>query len=319
MEYDLDSLTLMLNTIALIASGFAIYYFTQIYSQLKKGPLAWLLLVVTSIFLIATSLIPTLLFIFNSFDLYLVFLLFALWVAVYTSFFAGAGFVLFQAFARIPKASLGKYLTGSLQFQQVEAPMREKASNDSASRNILVKYKKDYRFEDGVIQIASSNIKVANILLISVQPQIKAYRKELAEFLDIGTMKIVELTENKLSHEKNMIQIPFKDTESIKEIITKAPKGTLVIMDSLSEYIKKLGFDAAFKNLSIINEIISMEKGFIGFVDLDMHQDSEIDILEDLFITKYYINNENMEMEKGTDRYAGPINNFIEYKEFALR
>ncbi len=89
---------------------------------MERGSLAWALLAVTAVFLIATSLIELV----SYSDLEFTTLLFTYRDAVYTTFFAGAGYVLYRAFTRIPTESLGRFLAEGLKF---EKPVPVKKAN----------------------------------------------------------------------------------------------------------------------------------------------------------------------------------------------
>lgn len=89
---------------------------------MERGSLAWALLAVTAVFLIATSLIELV----SYSDLEFTMLLFTYRDAVYTTFFAGAGYVLYRAFTRIPTESLGRFLAEGLKF---EKPVPVKKAN----------------------------------------------------------------------------------------------------------------------------------------------------------------------------------------------
>lgn len=108
-------------SISLSAGIAAIYFWVRIYLETQKGSIAWLLLALTAVFLISTS-------IFQSVavsnpdpvitETMLLFLGF--WGAVYTSVFAGAGLMMFNAFKMIPREKLGDFLIEGMVFQNTQ-------------------------------------------------------------------------------------------------------------------------------------------------------------------------------------------------------
>src|SRR6056297_2301103 len=115
---DIILIHIIFISISLSAGIAAIYFWVRIYLETQKGSIAWLLLALTAVFLISTS-------IFQSVavsnpdpvitETMLLFLGF--WGAVYTSVFAGAGLMMFNAFRMIPREKLGDFLIEGMVFQ----------------------------------------------------------------------------------------------------------------------------------------------------------------------------------------------------------
>ncbi|MBN2110997.1 MAG: DUF3795 domain-containing protein [Methanosarcinaceae archaeon] len=97
----------------------AIYFWVRVHLETQKGSVAWLLLALTAVFLIAASIFSSLA-VSNSDPLItetiLIFLGF--WGAVYTTVFAAAGFIMFNAFRTIPREKLGDFLLEGMIFQK---------------------------------------------------------------------------------------------------------------------------------------------------------------------------------------------------------
>ncbi len=103
-----------------LATGMAaIYFWVRVHLETQKGSIAWLLLALTAVFLITTSIFSSVA-VSNSDPLVtetiLIFLGF--WGAVYTSIFAAAGFMMFNAFRTIPREKLGDFLLEGMVFQK---------------------------------------------------------------------------------------------------------------------------------------------------------------------------------------------------------
>ncbi|MDW7731907.1 MAG: DUF3795 domain-containing protein [Methanolobus sp.] len=97
----------------------AIYFWVRVHLEAQNGSIAWLLLALTAVFLITTSIFSSVA-VSNSDPLVtetiLVFLGF--WGAVYTTIFAAAGFIMFNAFRTIPREKLGDFLLEGMIFQK---------------------------------------------------------------------------------------------------------------------------------------------------------------------------------------------------------
>ncbi|MDY6965001.1 MAG: DUF3795 domain-containing protein [Halobacteriota archaeon] len=107
-------------TVASFFSGsLAIYFWLNVYNEVKKGSIAWLLLALTAVFLIAASIFPMIVIAQpekNLGDVMIVFL--AFWSAIYTTTFAVAGYLIFRAFRTVPKESIGDFLLEGMAFQK---------------------------------------------------------------------------------------------------------------------------------------------------------------------------------------------------------
>ncbi len=139
------SLIEVLGWISVIAGSVAIFYWIKIYKELNKGSLAWLLLTLSSIFMITT---PMYFYFYNTGIFRPEFIVFALmfWGAVYVSFFAAAGYTLNRTFTRVPRGSVGKYLMEGFQFREID-PIEKIDEKDSPLEVISKQEKEKARSE----------------------------------------------------------------------------------------------------------------------------------------------------------------------------
>ncbi|MDY6931071.1 MAG: DUF3795 domain-containing protein [Halobacteriota archaeon] len=110
---------IIFTIISFFSGSLAIYFWIGVYNEVKKGTIAWLLLALTSVFLITSSIFPMIVITQpqpNLNDVALVFLSF--WSSLYTTTFGVAGFLIFRAFRTVPKENLGDFLLEGLTFQK---------------------------------------------------------------------------------------------------------------------------------------------------------------------------------------------------------
>lgn len=221
-----------ISLVSLISGYIAIYYWIKIYKELNKGSLAWLLLTLTSIFMVTT---PFYYLISRGSILNLEFIVLALvfWGAVYVSFFAGAGYTLDRTFGRVPRGDVGKYLIEGFRFSdttmidnisedkndetnQLKADDNLKDTNLTNSEkeqyktddskqsirglpfflgnNALIQYTNSERYEDALIEVTLGFLSGgSNVVLFTSKPRVKVYKKELKTQLELGVVKIVDI------------------------------------------------------------------------------------------------------------------------------
>ncbi|TGC10717.1 DUF3795 domain-containing protein [Methanolobus halotolerans] len=97
----------------------AIYFWVRVHLETQNGSIAWLLLALTAVFLITTSIFSSVA-VSNSDPLITetILIFMGFWGAVYTTIFAAAGFIMFNAFRTIPRAKLGDFLLEGMVFQK---------------------------------------------------------------------------------------------------------------------------------------------------------------------------------------------------------
>ncbi|MDY6865433.1 MAG: DUF3795 domain-containing protein [Halobacteriota archaeon] len=110
---------IVFTVISFFSGSLAIYFWIGVYNEVKKGTIAWLLLALTSVFLITSSIFPMIVISQpqpNLTEVALVFLSF--WSSLYTTTFGVAGFLIFRAFRTVPKENLGDFLLEGMTFQK---------------------------------------------------------------------------------------------------------------------------------------------------------------------------------------------------------
>ncbi|MDY6958069.1 MAG: DUF3795 domain-containing protein [Halobacteriota archaeon] len=110
---------IVFTVISFFSGSLAIYFWIGVYNEVKKGTIAWLLLALTSVFLIASAIFPMIVISQpqpNLTEVALVFLSF--WSSLYTTTFGVAGFLIFRAFRTVPKENLGDFLLEGMSFQK---------------------------------------------------------------------------------------------------------------------------------------------------------------------------------------------------------
>ncbi len=267
--------------LSLISGSLAIYFYIQIYRRLAKASLAWLLLTVASIFMIGIPLIPTAMLIKNSLDLTLLILLLCYWSAVYTSFFAAAGYVLYKAFVYVPRKSIGKFI-----FEGYERKRLKPLKNETLkklSKYVLIIHTPEERYEDAIIKLSLMHIgEERGVAIVTSKQKAKALKEYLKEFI-----------------------------ESKKISITKKPQDADIARDSL------LIFDLSMNNIDydFLASYIEQFKGcrFVAFAD------KRNAFLEGLFIDLFELRDGVIRSIKSKERVTIPVESIIDYTAYNLR
>lgn len=272
------------SVISLLSGCIAIYFFLRIHREMERGSPAWILLAVTAVFLTATSLIELV----SYGDLEFTMLQFTYWGAVYTAFFAGAGYVLYRAFVRIPAESLGRFLAEGFKF---EKPVQTGKKPDKAGSR-LVLYTLAERYEDAVIQLALECLAgQKNVLLITSGQKAEMYSVQLG-----GRVRVINI-------------------EDKPELAANELQGSAVVFDALSQFVLNTGFESAFKFLSKLIERVEIT----AFLNRQKHSGREIELLEDLFLEQLEVKGEKILTSKGKSRRAIQLKNYIDYEAYRLR
>ena len=104
--------------ISLIGGMVAMYFWVQVYNETQKGSIAWLLLALTSVFLVSTALFSAMAVSPDPEIVELMVVFLGFWTAVCTSLFAAAGFMMYRAFKNVPRDSLGDFLIEGMIFNK---------------------------------------------------------------------------------------------------------------------------------------------------------------------------------------------------------
>ncbi|WP_245747792.1 DUF3795 domain-containing protein [Methanolobus profundi] len=271
----------------------AIYFWVKVYFETKRGSIAWLLLALTAIFLITTSIFPSIAISSQDTDITEMILLFmGFWSAVYTGIFAGAGILIFQAFETIPREKLGDFLIEGMVFTSSEEdneniPEVEQIST-LLSRSTLIEYTPKSRYEDSVIEISLRLYgEMVNTVLVSTQPRTAMYKEKIGDLMDIGAMKFIEIstTCKEVSNEDGIIKLPDDELDKFFELTSKLPKGCAVIFEPITQLLIAEGEQKCYEFMSEMAErFATSELLLIGMINKAAHDEQTISRIEGLFL-----------------------------------
>jgi hypothetical protein len=274
----------------------AIYFWVKVYFETKKGSIAWLLLALTAIFLITSSIFPSIAIGSQDEDITeLVFLFLGFWSAVYTSIFAAAGFLMLQAFKTIPREKLGDFLIEGMVFTKPveseddmeELPEVEQMSK-LLSRSTLLEYTPKTRYEDSVIEICLRLYgEMVNTVLVSTQPRTAMYKEKIGDLMDIGAMKFIEIssTSKSVTNEDGIIKLPADEIEKFFELTSKLPEGCAIIFEPMTQLILKDGEQKTYDFMSeMVERYSDNELLLVGLINKEAHDAQTISRFEGLFL-----------------------------------
>ena len=283
-------------SISLACGLAAIYFWVKVYFETKKGSIAWLLLALTAIFLITSSIFPSIAIGSQDADITeLVFLFLGFWSAVYTSIFAAAGFLMLQAFKTIPREKLGDFLIEGMVFTKPvesendmeELPEVEQMSK-LLSRSTLIEYTPKTRYEDSVIEICLRLYgEMVNTVLVSTQPRTAMYKEKIGDLMDIGAMKFIEIssTSKSVTNEDGIIKLPADEIEKFFELTSKLPEGCAIIFEPITQFILKDGEQKTYDFMSeMVERFSDNELLLVGLINKDAHDAQTVSRFEGLFL-----------------------------------
>jgi hypothetical protein len=283
-------------SISLACGLAAIYFWVKVYFETKKGSIAWLLLALTAIFLITSSIFPSIAIGSQDEDITeLVFLFLGFWSAVYTSIFAAAGFLMLQAFKTIPREKLGDFLIEGMVFTKPveseddmeELPEVEQMSK-LLSRSTLLEYTPKTRYEDSVIEICLRLYgEMVNTVLVSTQPRTAMYKEKIGDLMDIGAMKFIEIssTSKSVANEDGIIKLPADEIEKFFELTSKLPEGCAIIFEPMTQLILKDGEQKTYDFMSeMVERYSDNELLLVGLINKEAHDAQTISRFEGLFL-----------------------------------
>lgn len=290
---DITIIHIIFVSIAMACGLAAIYFWIKVYLETKKGSIAWLLLALTAIFLITTSIFPSIAISSQDTDITEMILLFmGLWSAVYTGIFAAAGVMMYQAFQTIPREKLGDFLIEGMVFTEPEEgtdslPEVEQIST-LLNRSTLIEYTPKTRYEDSIIEICLRLYgEMVNTVLVSTQPRTAMYREKIGDLMDIGAMKFIEIssTSNEVSNEDGIIKLPDDELEKFFELTSKLPKGCAVIFEPITQLLITEGEEKCYAFMSkMVQRFASDELLLVGMVNRAAHDEQTISRIEGLFL-----------------------------------
>lgn len=307
---NLTILQIIFISVSLVGGMAAIYFWIKVYEDTRRGSVAWLLLALTAIFLITTAIFPALAIGNPDQNLVETILLFlGFWSAVYTSVFAAAGFLMFQAFKTIPRQNLGDFLIEGMVFRKPEQKTANYNPNEMESItkllqwSTIIEYTPRTRYEDSVIEMCLRLYgETMNVVLVSTQPRTSVYKDRLGELVDIGAMKFIELssTEEKLVERDGVIMLPMKELDSFFDLTGKLPAGCAIVFEPLSHMLLTEGEETAYLFASkIVENFASREIVLVGLINILAHSKETINRFEGLFVNIAEESENSIKMIKG--------------------
>lgn len=275
------SLVIAFNLISFWAALLAVNFWLKIYSRAKHGSIAWLLFAVCAVFMTSVALFPYMVFYFTPIALSQKYALSSslmiFWSAVYTAFFAGAGFVLYRHFVSVPKEALGRYLVeGLVTVKKEDSPsapqaafLPENAVSQQMRGSTLITYSSRERYEDAVIELTLRYWgELHNVILVSSPPRAAFYESRLRDLLDIGVMKLVVLCESKseISHAKGVVEIPIGSLDYLSKVFADLPQGCAVIFE-LTRLAQLIGQKKASEIVRQTSRALLPECDFIALLN----------------------------------------------------
>lgn len=361
---DITLIYIIFISISLSAGIAAIYFWVKVYYETKKGSIAWLLLALTAIFLITTSIFPSVAVsvpdptVSETVLIYLGF-----WSAVYTSIFAAAGFMMYTAFRTIPREKLGDFLLEGMVFQKSEfmksacakkcslcekyeseecpgcisknkhaeekcliygcvvdkgmtscmdcdvmetcsryeraiekCPMNDRKGSfaefepaaNMFKRSTLLEYAPHMRYEDAVIEICLRLYgEMVNTVLVSTQPRTSLYREKLADLIDVGAMKFIEIspTGKTVSEDNGIVKLPVSELDKFFDLTSKLPKDCAIIFEPLTHLIVSEGEAEMYDFVSrMVERSSASELLLIGLLNKPAHDEKTVSRFEGFFL-----------------------------------
>ncbi len=277
MKTSIILLLTLFNLIAFWSSLLAIRFWLGIYDRAKHGSIAWLLFGIVSVYMLSVALFPHIILHFTTLDLktkywisanYIIF-----WSAVYTSFFAAAGYVLYKALITYPKEKLGKLLIEGLRTEESKEKTKldikkEYFISDLLKGKTLIKYSHKDCYENAVIELILRFWgELRNVVLITSYPKNLVYEEKLSDLLKIGAIKIVNLkvTEECVSANNNIINSSIYNLSSLQKALHNLPEGCVLIVE-LSK-LRLLEIPDAEKLLNLPYDTIAFINHELGQTD----------------------------------------------------
>ncbi len=293
---DITIIHILFISISLACGLAAIYFWVKVYFETQKGSIAWLLLALTSIFLITTAIFPSIAVSLQNTNITeMIFLFLGFWSAVYTSIFAAAGFLMFQAFRTIPRDKLGDFLIEGMVFTKPvrsEDEMEDVPEVDQMStllsRSTLIEYTPKTRYEDSVIEVCLRLYgEMVNTVLVSTQPRTAMYREKIGDLMDIGAMKFIEISSTceQVNNEEGIIKLPTEELDKFFELTSKLPEGCAIVFEPVTQLLLTEGEKKTYEFMSEMAErFAANELLLVGLINKDAHDEKIISRFEGLFL-----------------------------------
>ena len=281
---------------------YAMYFWVKIYNDVQKGSIAWLLLALTSVFLIASSILPAIAIAHadSGADLNgIILVLLSFFSCVYTGTFAAAGFLVFRAFKTIPKEDIGEYLMEGMVFK---VPESDEVSG-LLGNSTLLEYTTQSRYEDGVIELVLRMYgELRNVILVSTEPRTSIYREKLEDLVDVGAMKFIEISTGvtEITTEDEVIRVPITELNQFLDLFDQLPPGVRVIFEPLSHLILRQGPEETYKLVSSMAEKFSHKNlDIVAMINRDAHDEKVVSQFKGLFVTHAELTSDKIKVKKG--------------------
>ncbi len=308
---DITIIHILFISISMACGLAAIYFWVKVYFETKRGSFAWLLLALTSVFLISSAIFPSIAISSQNYYVTETILLFlGFWSAVYTSIFAAAGYLMFQAFNTIPREKLGDFLIDGMVFTKTS---KQDIDNDNVpdveqvskllKRSTIIKYTPNARYEDSVIEICLRLYgEMVNTVLVSTEPRTSLYKDKIGDLIDIGAMKFIEISSTckQVKNEDGIIKLPAHDLDKFFELTSKLPKGCAVIFEPITQLILTEGEKKTYEFMSLMVETFTKnELILVGMINKSAHDAQIVSIYEGLFLNIAEENGTKIRILKG--------------------
>lgn len=297
------------SIIALLGGGVAIYFWAEIQNKTQKGSQAWLLLSVTSVFLITTPLFPILTR-NRGMDLEFMTTMLLFWGAVYMCFFAGAGYLLDRTFSLVPRGSVGKYLIEGFEFKKPEAK-RSKGISKLLSNSGAVGFTPEDRQEDAVVETTLDLIAEGkNVVLMSAMPWSKVYADYLREEMVRGHLRLVNIAigEKRLDDPGAANIAPDKLGDALG-VMENVPGGSAFIITSGDRI-----YGGDLPSLETLIETAAMKDVAVyGFLKRGKTA------LDDFFLMRVDMDGDVLRPVKSPEKETIEVGNYIDYEKHMLR
>lgn len=293
-------------TLTLFFGLFSVYLWTRIYQSVQRGSKAWLLLALTAVFLMATAIFPYITLLSGTQEILEKNLLYSTFFsAVFTALYASAGFLIFKAFHALPRGQIGTYLLEGLKTPQgeMEVPEEEQIKH-LFTMPTLLQYTPESSYENAVVEITMRLFgELTNVVLITVEPRASQYRSTLADLIDLGAVKFVELSTTAETVEvtqEGIVKVPLENARSLEEALTKLPEGCIIIFEPITHLIMEKGVPWTYIYLSRLVEHTSRNHTpLIGLINTRSHEPKTIAQISSLFISLGEVEKERILIRKG--------------------
>ena len=228
------------NAITFVAALSAIRFWAGMYEKAKRGSIAWLLFVVVSVYMLSEALFPYVIFLtpLNEYSKYSITIRYlTFWSAVYTSFFAGAGMILYRNLVTYPREELSKILVYGLakpekikKNENVEIP--EFISEFFRGKSII-RYNAREIYENAIIELCFRFWgELRNVIVITSIPKAKLLGEKLSDLIEIGAVKLVGVG-SRLTEIKNgrIVEFSADYLPSLPRALDSLPSSCVVIID----------------------------------------------------------------------------------------